>query len=95
MAARDYAASIPLALPILCHTKEQRVKVEAYLRSRNIGVRPLIGGCLLMHTAFKGYGDINDFPVAKWSHECGIYTGIHSAVTPEMAEELAEELNQI
>lgn len=95
MDARDHSACIPLALPILCHTKEQRVKVEAYLRGKGIGTRPIIGGVLLAHTAFKGYGNPDDFPAAKWSHECGLYCGIHKEVTPEMAEELAEELNEI
>jgi len=95
MDARDHSASIPLALPILCHTKEQRVKVEAYLRGRGIGTRPIIGGVLLAHSAFKGYGNPDDFPVAKWSHECGLYCGIHKGVTPEMAEELAEALNEV
>ena len=90
-----YAFCVPLAIPILCHTKEQRIKVEAYLRSNDIGVRPLIGGCLLEHTAFKGYGNSSDFPVAKWSHECGLYLGLHARVTPDMAEELAETLNSL
>lgn len=91
----DYAFCVPLALPILCHTKEQRIKAEAYLRENGVGVRPLIGGCLLEHTAFKGYGNSEAFPVAKWSHDCAIYIGLHKGVTVEMADKLAEELNGV
>lgn len=87
--------AIPLAAPILCKTKEQRIKAEATLKAHGVMTRPLIGGCLLTHTAFKGYGAIDDFPVAKWSHECGFYTGLNPTVTPRMVDKVVEILNNI
>jgi CDP-6-deoxy-D-xylo-4-hexulose-3-dehydrase len=86
---------VPLALPILCRDREQRLKVEAYLKAQGVLTRPLIAGCLLAHTAFAGYGDIDDYPVAKWSHDSAIYIGLHSEVTADMARALAEELNAL
>lgn len=88
-------AAVPLAAPILCRTPELRAKAEAALKSRGVMTRPLIGGCLLAHTAFKGYGDINDFPVAKWSHECGFYIGVNPSVTLWMVDQAVEILNSI
>lgn len=91
----DYYGVVPLAIPILCRTRDQRIKVETYLKTRGVETRPIIGGCLLAHTAFKGYGDPKDFPNAMWSHQCGLYIGIHQNVTIDMAAKLALDLNLI
>lgn len=91
--ASDFEQSVPLAIPILCKTKEQRIKLEKYLKSRGVMTRPIIGGILLAHTAFKGYGSVNDYPVAQWAHECGLYIGLHNKVSLRMAEVLVEEIN--
>jgi dTDP-4-amino-4,6-dideoxygalactose transaminase len=89
------AYCVPLAAPILCRTKNQKDAVETYLRGRGVMTRPIIGGSLLAHTAFKGYGSIEDFPVARWAHECGLYVGLHSQITKQMAQDLALELNDL
>jgi CDP-6-deoxy-D-xylo-4-hexulose-3-dehydrase len=86
--------AIPLAAPILCRTKEEREKAEAALKVNGVMTRPLIGGCLLAHTAFKGYGNIDDFPVAKWSHNCGFYIGLNPTVTPKMIDRAVKILNE-
>jgi len=86
---------IPLAIPIICKDKILKNKVELYCQSNGIETRPIIGGCLLVHTAFKGYGDAKDFPVAMHAHECGFYIGINKNVTEEMAFDLAKELNNL
>jgi len=85
----------PLAIPIICRTKEQRIKVEAFLRGKGVVTRPLIGGCLLAHTAFKKYGDINNFPIAKQLHDFALYIGLNKSITVKMAKKLAEELNSL
>lgn len=92
---RNYNKYVPLAVPILCWTKEQRVKVEKFLKDNGIGCRPIIGGSLLFHTAFKGYGNPDDYPVAKWSHNCGLYIGITTDVTEEMIDRLVNDLNNL
>lgn len=88
-----YGVGVPLAIPILCESKEHRAKTEAYLKANGVMTRPIIAGSLLAHTAFKGYGDMDDYPVAKWAHEVGLYVGLHRKLTAEMAQELGEALN--
>lgn len=87
--------AIPLAAPILCGTKGERIRAEATLKAHGVMTRPLIGGCLLAHTAFKGHGNMDDFPVAKWSHDCGFYIGLNPTVTPQMVDKVVEILNNI
>lgn len=87
--------AIPLAAPILCGTKGERIRAEATLKAHGVMTRPLIGGLLTEHTAFKGYGNSDDFPVAKWSHDCGFYIGLNPTVTPQMVDKVVEILNNI
>ncbi len=87
--------AIPLAIPILCETRDQRIKVEATLKAIGVLTRPIIGGCLVAHRPFQKYGKIDDFPVAKWSHECGLYIGLNPKVTLKMVRDLAAILNAI
>lgn len=85
----------PLGIPIIANTKKQKEKMEAALKEIGVITRPLIGGCLLAHTAFKKYGNINDFPNAKFLHENAIYIGVNKDVTKKMALNLVAELNFI
>lgn len=87
--------TVPLAIPITCRSQDHRREVEKYLKDSGVVTRPIIGGCLLAHTAFKRYGDINDFPIAKELHECGLYVGLNKNVTSDMVKKLAEDLNKI
>ena len=89
------ALYVPLAIPILCRLKSDRVRIEAALKAAGVMTRPIIGGTLLAHTAFKGYGNVDDYPVAKWAHECGFYIGLHPKVTPEMVKRVIELLNTL
>ncbi len=57
--------------------------------------RPIVGGNLLRHTAFKDYGNPDDYPVAQWAHDCGLYIGLHEGVTEKMVVELAKKLNKL
>lgn len=87
---------IPLmALPIIPHgtvrTGEDNHK--ALLARLGIVSRPVVGGNLLRHTAFKAYGDARRFPIAQWVHDHGVYIGLHEEVTEEMVLELARALN--
>lgn len=86
---------IPLAIPIVCKTESFKKTVEQFCNSNGIETRPIIGGCLLMHTAFKGYGNPKDFPVALNAHKKGLYIGINKNITEKMAFDLAQELNKL
>jgi dTDP-4-amino-4,6-dideoxygalactose transaminase len=85
----------PLALPIICKTDELKIKAELYCKSNGIMTRPIIGGVLCEHTAFKGKCDSNDYPIALNAHRRGFYIGLNKNVTKKMAKELALELNQL
>lgn len=91
----DYYLFCPLALPVLCQSKEQRIKAEKFCKDNGVMTRPIIGGCLLEHTAFKKYGSSENFPVAKWAHDCGFYVGLNQNVTIDMVRNLADDLNKL
>lgn len=86
---------IPLAIPIVAKELETMLKVKQYLKQNGIEFRPIVGGNLLRHTAFKGYGDPRDFPKAEHIHNCGIYIGLHPGVTAQMVNELTSALNSL
>lgn len=86
---------VPLALPIIFKTRDLRVKAETFCKLSGIETRPIIGGCLLTHTAFKKYGDTKDFPVAMNAHEKGIYIGINKNVTVDMVFNLVKDLRKL
>lgn len=85
-----------MALPIVPNPtgRVMREHLSATLNRLGIEHRPVVGGNLLRHTAFKKYGDARAYPRAQHLHDHGVYVGLHEGVTPEMIEELAEELNK-
>ena len=85
----------PLAIPIVCKTKDQRIKLEQALKEDGVITRPLIGGCLLAHTAFKQYGKMEYFPIAKHLHDCAIYIGLNKDITKRKVLKLVEKLNNL
>lgn len=91
----NYELAVPLAIPILCKTPAQRQGTERRLKENGVMTRPIIGGNLLRHTAFQGYGNPTKYPVAQLIHENGFYIGLHPQVTVEMAKDLADYLNTL
>lgn len=91
----DSDECIPLAIPVLCKNRDQRIKAETYCKLNGVMTRPIIGGCLTEQTPFLKYGNSKDYPNAMWSHECGFYIGLHKNVTEEMIVELAENISKI
>lgn len=85
----------PLAIPIICKTDELKIKLELFCKLMGIATRPVIGGVLCEHTAFKGLCDSADYPVALNTHKRGLYIGINKNVTVEMAFNLAQDLNRL
>lgn len=90
-------ASQPLmALPIVSNptNRGRRGNVVNTLGKLGIEHRPIVGGNLLRHTAFKAYGDPKLYPRAQHLHDDGVYIGLHHGVSMEMVMELARELNR-
>jgi dTDP-4-amino-4,6-dideoxygalactose transaminase len=95
-----YSEVVPLAIPIICKNKTIRDMVELHCRLNGIETRPIIGGVLVAHNAFKNcksqkFGKPEDYPVANHAHECGLYIGLNKNVTTEMARQLAQDLNSL
>jgi dTDP-4-amino-4,6-dideoxygalactose transaminase len=84
-----------MALPILQHPQNGRGRESLYglLDSLGIEHRPIVGGNLLRHTAFKPYGDARFYPRAQDVHDRGVYVGLHEGVTSGMVFDLAQQLN--
>jgi dTDP-4-amino-4,6-dideoxygalactose transaminase len=91
---------VPLAIPIICKNKITKENVELFCRLNGIETRPIIGGVLVAHNAFKNcksqkFGKPEDYPIANHAHECGLYIGLNKNVTVKMAIDLAQELNKL
>jgi len=86
---------VPLALPIVFANEYLKQKAEKIFKEQGIITRPIIGGCLLYHTAFKKYGNPEDYPIANYAHKCGLYIGLHKNVTGEMVKKIAEQINTL
>jgi len=87
--------SVPLVLPIVCRKDGGIVKVKKLLNKLGIEHRPIVGGNLLRHTAFRGYGKAKQFKRANHIHDEGLYIGLHSKVTARMVQDLANQLNDL
>jgi len=89
----------PLAIPIIknkkCKDESLIAKVQFFLKVCDVAYRPIVGGNLLRHTAFKEYGNARYFPNAEWIHNQGLYIGLHQGVTIKMAENLADRLSAL
>lgn len=85
-----------MALPIVPNPVNRRGHrhVSALLARLGIEHRPIVGGNLLRHTAFKQFGNAKLFPRAEWLHDNCAYVGLHAGVTESMVVELAMELNR-
>lgn len=85
----------PLALPIVAREWGRIAKVRKLLDFHGIEHRPIVGGNLLRHTAFRKYGVASKFPRAQHIHDNGLYIGLHTGVTRDMVRRLAGSLNQL
>jgi len=86
---------VPLALPIVCKQSGRIEKVRKLLDKLRVEHRPIVGGNLLKHTAFRGYGKAKQFKRACHIHDNGLYIGLTTGVTTRMVADLACELNRL
>lgn len=85
--------SCPLAIPIIRNRSGIIPEVKGTLNWLGVEHRPIVGGNLLRHTAFRKYGNPDLFPRANHIHDNGLYIGLHTGVTREMVKQLANSLN--
>lgn len=85
----------PFSIPIVCKEEGIIELVKGRLTELGIEHRPIVGGNLLRHTAFRLYGSAGLYPRAEHIHDNGLYLGLHRKVTVGMAEEMVTVLNTV
>lgn len=92
---REKCVDYPFALPIICKTKELKVKALGLCDSLKIESRPIISGNLLRQNAFKQYDIYEKFKNSELLNENGFYVGLHNQVKQGQIENLCQGLNNI
>ena len=88
---------VPFSLPII-PKKEYLDKVplfKQYCESHSIEMRPLVSGNLLTQTAFKEYGNGEDFKYSTFLHDHCFYIGLHPSLKDSSIRKLCKEFNKI
>ncbi len=71
------ANNCPFSLPII-HLGGKKRELLKMCESEGIETRPIISGNLLRQTAYRQYGNYQDFPNAEFLNENGFYVGLYS-----------------
>lgn len=61
----EHSTWIPFGVPIICKTKEQKLKLTRYLEKNNIQTRNYFAGNLLLHPAYSHLDDYKKYPNAN------------------------------
>jgi CDP-6-deoxy-D-xylo-4-hexulose-3-dehydrase len=92
---REKCVDYPFALPIICKTKESKVKALRLCDSLKIESRPIISGNLLRQNAFRKYAIYQKFKNSELLNENGFYVGSHNQVKQSQIENFCQGLNNI
>jgi CDP-6-deoxy-D-xylo-4-hexulose-3-dehydrase len=88
---------VPFCLPII-PKKEYRHKTplfKQYCETHSIETRPLVSGNLLTHTAFKEYGNWQDFKHSTFLQDHCFYIGLYPSLKDSNIRKLCKEFNKI
>lgn len=77
----DNRGHVPFCLPVFVKSAGELNVLKARLRFDGVDTRPVVGGCLPMHPAFRKYGAPALYPNALWVHAHGLYIGMHRRLT--------------
>jgi len=91
----DPSIGVPFALPIVCESLDLLNNIKFYCNRNGIEYRPVVGGNLLRHTAFKKYGNPEDYPEADFIHKNGIYIGLNQSVTAKMIKKFCRDIDKL
>lgn len=72
------------ATGIICETQELKEKIVQHLENNRVQTRNYFAGNLLMHPAFKEYGNIEDYPIANQVIKRVFFIGCSPVVTKKM-----------
>jgi len=91
---RENATTSWFGVGVVCDTKELKDKLVAFLEENRIQTRNYFGGNLLMHPAFKDYGNAYDYPIASQVIEKVFFVGCSPVVTFEMLKYIENVINK-
>ncbi len=74
---------IPFGVPIICKSKEQKLKLTRYLEKNNIQTRNYFAGNLLLHPAYSHLDDYKNYPNANKVLELVFFVGCSPTHTEE------------
>ena len=91
----DAPISPTFTLPFIFRQPEMKQKFRDLLVKEGIEIRPLLGGNLLRHPAFKGLGyEPEDFPNAELLHFNAFYVGNHQAIGDQHLDWLEQTMRR-
>ena len=89
---------VPFCLPIFVKDRHRLEPIKKRLRENGIDTRPIVGGCLPMHPAFRDYARsgslVKNYPNAMWVHSHGFYIGVHHGLRARDIDRLNKLLRQ-
>lgn len=97
----EYKQDVPFSIPIIINssvfpdTTFIRESAKTWCESNGIETRPIISGNLLRQTAYRQFGNPEDFPMAELLHVSGFYVGLHADVKTKHIDELVKYLNSL
>lgn len=103
----DFFLEVPFCLPIIskCSNFDNDFRklgpahyLKNLLHALNVEYRGVVGGSLLLHSAFKKYDNIDNCPFghsnSDYTYHNGVYIGIPKGLTYNKVEQLAHYINE-
>ncbi len=84
----------PFGVPILCQSKEQKLKLTRYLEKNNIQTRNYFAGNLLIHPAYSYLDDYKNYPNANKVLELVFFVGCSPTYTEEHIKYIEKVLSE-
>lgn len=85
---------VPFAVPIICKNKEYKQKLVQKLEKNNIQTRNYFAGNLLLHPAFKKYGNSNNYPESNKVLDLVFFIGCAPHLTDDNLKKIEKILKE-
>lgn len=90
----QYSQWIPFGVPIICKSKEQKLKLTRYLEKNSIQTRNYFAGNLLLHPAYSYLDDYKNYPNANKVLELVFFVGCSPTYTEEHLQYIKKILSE-
>jgi CDP-6-deoxy-D-xylo-4-hexulose-3-dehydrase len=85
---------IPFGVPIICESKEQKIKLVSYLEKNGIQTRNYFAGNLLMHPGYKHLDDYKKYPEANKVLDLVFFVGCAPTISEDNIKYIEEVLKK-